>query len=324
MQTGGPSPAPVQRAPRGPARAGRDDAQAARERSVSPRPREPLPLRLKEYPRERRPSRAGFWLCNRCGDESQGRCRFIRDESRSDLGTTKKPRLGRLALGLLVGLVAFVSPSHAAKNAIAGLEGFEVHPKLRSTVFLESVSIVNLTVGIKCVSSGEDSVLLFFCHGPVNSQNQFNFLSWVQNCLGLTGYFFWPDKFTGERQFFIKNRMPEMDLISRSLAIVFQNHGQSFSGPLIHLRSSQSSDKKVGAELPFGSVLRQVNGIACCVGGLFGGICGLRRNNFGSSEKVNLYVSDNAENNSRNNEPKCENGNSVRKEKVNKPAKRML
>jgi hypothetical protein len=52
MQTGGPSPAPVQRAPRGPARAGRDDAQAARERSVSPRPREPLPLRPKEYPRE--------------------------------------------------------------------------------------------------------------------------------------------------------------------------------------------------------------------------------------------------------------------------------
>jgi len=37
MQTGGPSPAPVQRAPRGPTRAGRDDAQAARERSVSPR-----------------------------------------------------------------------------------------------------------------------------------------------------------------------------------------------------------------------------------------------------------------------------------------------
>src|ERR1700722_20789059 len=37
MQTGGPSPAPVQRAPRSPAPAGRDDAQAARERSVSPR-----------------------------------------------------------------------------------------------------------------------------------------------------------------------------------------------------------------------------------------------------------------------------------------------
>jgi hypothetical protein len=55
MQTGGPSPAPVQRAPRSPTRAGRDDAQAARERSVSLRPREPLPLRLKEYPRERRP-----------------------------------------------------------------------------------------------------------------------------------------------------------------------------------------------------------------------------------------------------------------------------
>ena len=52
MQTGGPSPAPVQRAPRGPTRAGRDDAQAARERSVSLRPREPLPLRPKEYPRE--------------------------------------------------------------------------------------------------------------------------------------------------------------------------------------------------------------------------------------------------------------------------------
>jgi hypothetical protein len=29
MQTGGPSPAPVQRAPRSPARAGRDDAQTA-------------------------------------------------------------------------------------------------------------------------------------------------------------------------------------------------------------------------------------------------------------------------------------------------------
>jgi hypothetical protein len=79
MQTGGPSPAPVQRAPRGPARAGRDDAQAARERSVSLRPREPPPLRLKEYPRERRPSRAGCWLGNRCGDGCQERCRLIRD-----------------------------------------------------------------------------------------------------------------------------------------------------------------------------------------------------------------------------------------------------
>jgi hypothetical protein len=79
MQTGGPSPAPVQRAPRGPAGAGRDDAQAARERSVSPRPREPLPLRPKEYPRERRPSRAGFWLGNRYGDGSQERRRLIRD-----------------------------------------------------------------------------------------------------------------------------------------------------------------------------------------------------------------------------------------------------
>jgi hypothetical protein len=60
MQTGGPSPAPVQRAPRSPARAGRDDARAARARSVSPRPREPLPLRLKEYPRERRPFASGM------------------------------------------------------------------------------------------------------------------------------------------------------------------------------------------------------------------------------------------------------------------------
>jgi hypothetical protein len=60
MQTGGPSPAPVQRAPRSPTRAGRDDAQAARERSVSLRPREPLPLRPKEYPRERRPFASGM------------------------------------------------------------------------------------------------------------------------------------------------------------------------------------------------------------------------------------------------------------------------
>jgi hypothetical protein len=41
--------------------------------------REPLPLRPKEYPRERRPSRAGFWLGNRYGDGSQGQCRFIGD-----------------------------------------------------------------------------------------------------------------------------------------------------------------------------------------------------------------------------------------------------
>src|SRR5580698_9358057 len=43
MQTGGPSPAPVQRAPRSPARAGRDDAQAARERSVWLRPTRTAP-----------------------------------------------------------------------------------------------------------------------------------------------------------------------------------------------------------------------------------------------------------------------------------------
>jgi hypothetical protein len=41
--------------------------------------REPLPLRPKEYPRERRPSRAGCWLGNCNGDTSQGRCRFIGD-----------------------------------------------------------------------------------------------------------------------------------------------------------------------------------------------------------------------------------------------------
>jgi hypothetical protein len=82
MQTGGPSPAPVQRAPRGPARAGRDDAQAARERSVWLRPREPPPLRLKEYPREGVLRRAGYWLCNRNGDGSQEGCLFIRDSRR--------------------------------------------------------------------------------------------------------------------------------------------------------------------------------------------------------------------------------------------------
>jgi len=41
--------------------------------------REPLPLRPKEYPRERRPSRAGCWLGNGNGDESQEQCRVIRD-----------------------------------------------------------------------------------------------------------------------------------------------------------------------------------------------------------------------------------------------------
>jgi hypothetical protein len=60
-------------------RAGRDDAQAARERSVSLHSREPLPLRLKEYPRERRPSRAGWRVCNCNRDVSQGQCLFIRD-----------------------------------------------------------------------------------------------------------------------------------------------------------------------------------------------------------------------------------------------------
>jgi hypothetical protein len=56
MQTGGPSPAPVQRAPRGPTRAGRDDAQAARERSVSLRPTRTAPAPPQGVPSRRRPS----------------------------------------------------------------------------------------------------------------------------------------------------------------------------------------------------------------------------------------------------------------------------
>jgi hypothetical protein len=61
MQTGGPSPAPVQRAPRSPTRAGRDDAQAARERSVSPRPTRTAPA-----PPQGVPSRKAS-LCERDG-----------------------------------------------------------------------------------------------------------------------------------------------------------------------------------------------------------------------------------------------------------------
>ena len=60
IQAGGPSPAPVQRAPRSPACAGRDVAQAARAHGVSPCTREPPPLRPKEYPREWRPSSSGI------------------------------------------------------------------------------------------------------------------------------------------------------------------------------------------------------------------------------------------------------------------------
>jgi hypothetical protein len=54
MQTGGPSPAPVQRAPRSPTRAGRDDAQAARERSVSLRPTRTAPAPPQGVPSRRR------------------------------------------------------------------------------------------------------------------------------------------------------------------------------------------------------------------------------------------------------------------------------
>ena len=62
MQTGGPSPAPVQRAPRGPTRAGRDDAQAARERSVSLRPTRTAPAPPQGVPSRRRPSSSGILL----------------------------------------------------------------------------------------------------------------------------------------------------------------------------------------------------------------------------------------------------------------------
>ena len=61
---------------------GRDDAQAARERSVSLRPREPPPLRLKEYPREGVLRRAGFWLGNCYGDESQGAVSLLGTQGR--------------------------------------------------------------------------------------------------------------------------------------------------------------------------------------------------------------------------------------------------
>ena len=82
MQTGGPSPAPVQRAPRSPARAGRDDAQAARERSVWPRSTRTAPAPPSRSTLAKGvPLRAGFWLGNCNGDESQGQCRFIRDAS---------------------------------------------------------------------------------------------------------------------------------------------------------------------------------------------------------------------------------------------------
>jgi hypothetical protein len=53
VQTGGPSPAPVQRAPRRPAKTRRPiGSQAARKRSVSLRPRAPLPLRRQEHPHD--------------------------------------------------------------------------------------------------------------------------------------------------------------------------------------------------------------------------------------------------------------------------------
>ena len=53
VQTGGPSPAPVQRAPRGPVIVPDERGpEAARVRSVSFRPRGPLPLRNQEHPHD--------------------------------------------------------------------------------------------------------------------------------------------------------------------------------------------------------------------------------------------------------------------------------
>jgi hypothetical protein len=72
MQTGGPSPAPVQRAPRRPAlgRTGmmlKPPAGAVYGCTA----REPPPLRIQEYPREGALRRAGWWLCNYYGDHCQ-------------------------------------------------------------------------------------------------------------------------------------------------------------------------------------------------------------------------------------------------------------
>ncbi len=64
MQTGGPSPAPVQRAPRSPItrRTGRCPDRPLMQCMAALTG--PPPLRLKEYPREKRPSRAGHWAYN--------------------------------------------------------------------------------------------------------------------------------------------------------------------------------------------------------------------------------------------------------------------
>ena len=46
--------------------------------------REPLPLRPKEYPRERRPSRAGWWLCNRDRNKVKGNVSLLETRRRAD------------------------------------------------------------------------------------------------------------------------------------------------------------------------------------------------------------------------------------------------
>jgi len=63
-------------------RAGRDVAQAARRRSVWPRPREPLPLRLKEYPRDKASFASGMVVCNDNGDESQANVALLETKIR--------------------------------------------------------------------------------------------------------------------------------------------------------------------------------------------------------------------------------------------------
>jgi hypothetical protein len=63
--------------------AGRAGSQAARVRGVWPRPREPPPLRLKEYPREGVLRRAGFGLVTWTGTFVTSHLRY-RDEPHND------------------------------------------------------------------------------------------------------------------------------------------------------------------------------------------------------------------------------------------------
>jgi len=74
VQTGGPSPAPVQRAPRGPVIVPDERGpEAARERSVSFRSRGPLPLHFRKHPREGVPGERDILPSNWYGDGCQMR-----------------------------------------------------------------------------------------------------------------------------------------------------------------------------------------------------------------------------------------------------------